>query len=41
MFLNYPNNPTSAVADLDFFKKAVDFCKKYDIYYVMIWHIAK
>ncbi len=31
MFLNYPNNPTSAVADLNFFKKAVDFCKKYDI----------
>lgn len=31
MFLNYPNNPTAAVADLDFYKKAVDFCKKYDI----------
>lgn len=31
MFLNYPNNPTGATADLDFFKKAVDFCKKYDI----------
>ena len=31
MFLNYPNNPTGAIADLDFFKKAVDFCKKYDI----------
>ena len=31
MFLNYPNNPTGAVADLAFFKKAVDFCKKYDI----------
>ncbi|MGN0015664.1 MAG: LL-diaminopimelate aminotransferase [Candidatus Gastranaerophilaceae bacterium] len=31
MFLNYPNNPTGAVCDLDFFKKAVDFCKKYDI----------
>ncbi|MBO6087307.1 LL-diaminopimelate aminotransferase [bacterium] len=31
MFLNYPNNPTSAVCDLDFWKKAVDFCKKYDI----------
>lgn len=31
MFLNYPNNPTGAVADLEFFKKAVDFCKKYDI----------
>ena len=29
--LNYPNNPTAAVADLDFYKKAVDFCKKYDI----------
>ena len=31
LFLNYPNNPTGAVADLDFYKKAVDFCKKYDI----------
>lgn len=31
MFLNYPNNPTGATADLDFYKKAVSFCKKYDI----------
>src|SRR5574344_623156 len=31
MFLNYPNNPTGAVCELDFYKKAVDFCKKYDI----------
>ncbi len=31
MFLNYPNNPTGAVADLEFWKKAVAFCKKYDI----------
>lgn len=31
MFLNYPNNPTAAVCDLKFWKKAVDFCKKYDI----------
>ena len=31
MWLNYPNNPTGAVADLDFFKKAVAFAKKYDI----------
>ncbi|MEI8128629.1 MAG: LL-diaminopimelate aminotransferase [bacterium] len=31
MFLNYPNNPTGASCDLEFFKKAVDFCKKYDI----------
>lgn len=31
MFLNYPNNPTGAVCDLEFLQKAVDFCKKYDI----------
>lgn len=28
MFLNYPNNPTAAVADLDFFGKVVEFAKK-------------
>ncbi len=27
MFLNYPNNPTSAVAEKDFIKEAIDFCK--------------
>ncbi|PZC50462.1 MAG: LL-diaminopimelate aminotransferase [Chloroflexi bacterium] len=31
MWLNYPNNPTSAVADLDFFEKIVDFAKSYDV----------
>ena len=31
MFINYPNNPTGATADLEFYKKAVAFCKKYDI----------
>lgn len=31
MFLNYPNNPTAAVCDMEFLKKAVDYCKKYDI----------
>lgn len=31
MFVNYPNNPTGATADLEFYKKAVAFCKKYDI----------
>ena len=31
MFLNYPNNPTSAVANLKFFAEAVAFCKQYDI----------
>ncbi len=27
LFLNYPNNPTSAVAEKDFIKEAIDFCK--------------
>ena len=31
MFLNYPNNPTSAIAGLDFFKRAVDFAHKHRI----------
>ncbi|MEO1785005.1 LL-diaminopimelate aminotransferase [Thermodesulfobium sp. 4217-1] len=30
LFLNYPNNPTGAVASLEFFEKAVNFAKKYD-----------
>mmetsp|Transcript_794 Transcript_794/g.590 ORF Transcript_794/g.590 Transcript_794/m.590 type:complete len:390 (+) Transcript_794:892-2061(+) len=31
MFLNYPNNPTSAVADKFFFDKLVSFAKAYNI----------
>jgi LL-diaminopimelate aminotransferase len=31
MFMNYPNNPTAAVADMNFYNKAVEFAKKYDI----------
>ncbi len=31
LFFNYPNNPTSAVADTDFFQEVVEFCRKYDI----------
>ncbi|UCH51714.1 MAG: LL-diaminopimelate aminotransferase [Chloroflexota bacterium] len=31
LWLNYPNNPTGAVADIAFFKKAVDFAKKYNL----------
>jgi LL-diaminopimelate aminotransferase len=31
MWINYPNNPTAAVADLDFFEKVVAFAKKHDI----------
>jgi LL-diaminopimelate aminotransferase len=31
MFINYPNNPTAAVADEAFFKKVVAFAKKHKI----------
>jgi LL-diaminopimelate aminotransferase len=31
MFINYPNNPTAAVANKDFFEKVVKFAKKHDI----------
>jgi LL-diaminopimelate aminotransferase len=31
LWLNYPNNPTAAVADLAFFDEAVRFAKRYDI----------
>lgn len=31
IFINYPNNPTSAVADRGFFKEVVDFASKYGI----------
>jgi len=31
MWLNYPNNPTGAVAELDFFNQAVEFAGKHDI----------
>jgi len=31
LFLNYPNNPTGAVADLAFFEKVVALAKKHDV----------
>jgi LL-diaminopimelate aminotransferase len=31
MWLNYPNNPTGATADLDFFERAVRFARKHDL----------
>ena len=30
MWLNYPNNPTGATADIDFFEKAVYFARQHD-----------
>ncbi|MDG2000693.1 MAG: aminotransferase class I/II-fold pyridoxal phosphate-dependent enzyme [Alphaproteobacteria bacterium] len=32
LVLNYPNNPTTRVASLDFFKEVVDICIKYEVY---------
>jgi LL-diaminopimelate aminotransferase len=31
LFFNYPNNPTAAVADKEFFARMVDFCREYRI----------
>ena len=31
LWINYPNNPTAAVAELDFFERVVAVAKKYDI----------
>lgn len=30
-YLNYPNNPTAAIASLEYLEKTVAICKKYDI----------
>ncbi|MBW1971871.1 MAG: LL-diaminopimelate aminotransferase [Deltaproteobacteria bacterium] len=31
MFINYPNNPTSAIASLDFFNSVISFAKKHKV----------
>jgi LL-diaminopimelate aminotransferase len=31
LWVDYPNNPTGATADLDFYQKAVDFCNANDL----------
>jgi len=31
LIISYPHNPTTAVVDLGFFEKIVDFCKEHDI----------
>jgi len=44
LFLNYPNNPTAAVADGAFYREAVDFCRAHalvlasDAAYSEIWY---
>ena len=32
LILNYPNNPTTTFASLDFFGEVVKICKKYEVY---------
>jgi LL-diaminopimelate aminotransferase len=31
LWINYPNNPTAAVADRDFYKRVVDFANQYNV----------
>ena len=31
LWINYPNNPTAAVAEKDFFLRAIDFANKYNV----------
>jgi LL-diaminopimelate aminotransferase len=31
LWINYPNNPTAAVADSDFFERVINFANKYDV----------
>lgn len=31
LWINYPNNPTGAVAELDFFQKAIKFARQYNL----------
>lgn len=31
LWINYPNNPTGATAERDFYQRAVDFCTQHDI----------
>lgn len=31
LIINYPNNPLGATADIEYFNKVVDFCKKHNI----------
>lgn len=31
LYLNYPNNPTAAIAPRDYLKKVVDWCAKHDV----------
>lgn len=34
LIISYPHNPTTAVVDIEFFEKIVDFCKEHNMYVV-------
>jgi alanine-synthesizing transaminase len=34
VIVNYPSNPTAEVADLDFYREIITFCKKHEIYVI-------
>jgi alanine-synthesizing transaminase len=34
LILNFPGNPTTATADLDFFRKAVEICREHEIWLI-------
>jgi len=34
LIISYPHNPTTAVVDLEFFEKIVEFCREHEIYVV-------
>jgi alanine-synthesizing transaminase len=34
LVLNYPNNPTAEVVDLDFYAEVVDFCRRHEIFVI-------
>lgn len=34
VIVNYPSNPTAEVADLDFYREVVDFCRRHEIFII-------
>jgi alanine-synthesizing transaminase len=34
LIISYPHNPTTAIVDLDFFKKIVEFCREHNMYVI-------
>ena len=41
IWLNYPNNPTGAVAPLEFYREAVEFARQFDLYLLHGGHLRR